>query len=51
MCVTRENVDYKYEFLKENINEIIELFPLDLPAIAKIISMVLQLSKAAETGI
>ena len=38
LCITRENVDYKYELLKENINEIIELLSLDLPAIAKIIS-------------
>ena len=38
MCVTRENVDYKYEFFKEKINEIIVLLSLDLPAIAEIIS-------------
>lgn len=38
MCITRENVDYKYELLKENINEIIELLSLDLPAVAEIIS-------------
>lgn len=38
LYITRENVDYKYEFLKENINEILELLSLDLPAIAEIIS-------------
>lgn len=38
LCITRENVDYKYELLKENINEIIELLSLDLPAVAEIIS-------------
>lgn len=38
MCITRENVDYKYELLKENINEIIELISTELPAVAEIIS-------------
>ena len=38
MCITREHIDYKYELLKENINEIIELLSLDLPAVAEIIS-------------
>ena len=38
MCITREHIDYKYELLKENINEIIELLSIDLPAIAEIIS-------------
>ena len=38
LCITRENVDYKYELLKDNINEIIELLSLDLPAVAEIIS-------------
>lgn len=38
LCITRENIDYKYEFLKDNINEIIELLSLDLPAVAEIIS-------------
>lgn len=38
ICITRENVDYKYELLKENVNEIIELLSLDLPAVAEIIS-------------
>lgn len=38
MCITRENVDYKYELLKENINEIIELISIELPAVAEIIS-------------
>lgn len=37
LCITRENVDYKYEFLKENINEITELFSIELPAVAEII--------------
>ena len=37
LCITRENVDYKYELLKENINEILELLSLDLPAVAEII--------------
>lgn len=35
---TKEHIEYKYELLKENINEIIELLSLDLPAIAEIIS-------------
>lgn len=38
LCITRENIDYKYELLKENINEITELLLLDLPAVAEIIS-------------
>ena len=35
---TKEHIEYKYELLKENINEIIELLSLDLPAVAEIIS-------------
>lgn len=35
---TKEHIDYKYEYLKESINEIIELLSLDLPAVAEIIS-------------
>lgn len=38
MCVTQEHIDYKYELLKENINEIIELISTELPAVADIIS-------------
>ena len=35
---TKEHIEYKYELLNENINEIIELLSLDLPAVAEIIS-------------
>lgn len=38
LCITRENVDYKYELLKENTNEIIELLSTELPAISEIVS-------------
>lgn len=38
MCFTQEHLDYKYEYLKENINEIIELLSTQLPAVAEIIS-------------
>ncbi len=38
MCFTQDYIDYKYEYLKENINEIIELLSTQLPAIAEIIS-------------
>lgn len=38
LCITRENVDYKYELLKENINEILELLSTELPVVAEIIS-------------
>lgn len=37
MCFTQERLDYKYEYLKENINEIIELLTTQLPAVAEII--------------
>ena len=35
---TKEHLDYKYEYLKESINEIIELLSTQLPAISEIIS-------------
>ena len=35
---TKEHIDYKYEYLKESINEIIELLSTQLPAISEIIS-------------
>lgn len=35
---TKEHIDYKYEYLKESINEIIELLSTEIPAIAEIIS-------------
>lgn len=35
---TKEHIDYKYELLKENVNEIIELLSTQLPAISEIIS-------------
>lgn len=38
MCITREHLDYKYEYLKENINEILELLSTQLPAVTEIIS-------------
>lgn len=38
MCFTQEHLDYKYEYLKDNINEIIELLSTQLPAFAEIIS-------------
>ena len=38
MCFTQEHIDYKYEYLKENINEIIELLSTQLPAVTEIIS-------------
>lgn len=38
MCITRKNVDYKYELLKENVNEILELISSELPAVTEIIS-------------
>lgn len=38
LFITKENFDYKYELLKENINEIIELLSLDLPAVAEIVT-------------
>ena len=38
LYITREHINYKYELLKENINEIIELISLDLPAVAEIIN-------------
>lgn len=38
MCFTQEYLDYKYEYLKMNINEIIELLTTQLPAVAEIIS-------------
>lgn len=38
MYITQEHIEYKFEMLKENINEIIELLSLDLPAVAEIIS-------------
>lgn len=37
ICITKEHLDYKYEFLKEKINEIIELLSTQLPAVAEII--------------
>lgn len=36
--ITQEHLDYKYEYLKENINEIIQLLSSQLPAVAEIIS-------------
>lgn len=38
MCFTKEYLDYKYEYLKENINDIIEILSAQLPAVAEIIS-------------
>ena len=38
LCITRENVDYKFDLLKENINEITELLSTELPTVAEIIS-------------
>lgn len=40
MCITREHLDYKYEYLKENINDIIKIFSSQLPAVAVIINYV-----------
>ncbi len=39
MYFTKGHLDYKYEYLKENINDIIEILSTQLPAIAKIISV------------
>lgn len=38
LCITREHIDYKYELLKENINEITELLSTEIPAVAEIVS-------------
>lgn len=38
MYFTQEHIDYKYEYLKENINEIIELLSNQLSAVTEIIS-------------
>ena len=40
MCITREHLDYKYEYLKENIKDIIKIFSCQLPAVAEIINYV-----------
>lgn len=37
LCFTQEHFDYKYEYLKENINDIIEILSTQLPAVAEII--------------
>ena len=37
LCFTLEHLDYKYEYLKENIDEIIELLSAQLPEVAEII--------------
>lgn len=38
MCITREHLDFKYTYLKENINDIIKIFSIQLPPVAEIIS-------------
>lgn len=38
MYFTQEHLDYKYEHLKDNINEIIDLLLTQLPAVSEIIS-------------
>lgn len=38
MCITQEHLDYKYEYLKDNINDIIKILSIQLPAISEIIS-------------
>ena len=38
MCITQEHLDYKYEYLKDNINDIIKILSIQLPAIFEIIS-------------
>lgn len=38
MCITQKHLDYKYEYLKENINDIIEILSTQLPVAAEIIS-------------
>lgn len=38
MCITQKHLDYKYEYLKENINDIIEILSTQLPVVAEIIS-------------
>lgn len=38
MCFTQDHIDYKYEYLKANINEILELLSTQLPTVTEIIS-------------
>lgn len=40
MCFTQDHIDYKYEYLKENIKDIIKIFSCQLPAVAEIINYV-----------
>lgn len=38
MCITQEHLDYKYEYLKDNINDIIKILSIQLPAVAEIVT-------------
>lgn len=40
MCFTQDHIDYKYEYLKANIKDIIKIFSSQLPPIAELINYV-----------
>lgn len=38
MCITQEHLDYKYEYLKDNLNDIIKILSIQLPAVSEIVT-------------